>query len=339
MKISVVIPTFKRPLMLQAALKSVEAQSRPDLIHEVVVSENSDDNASREICKRFPRLPIRHIVQSPPLYTPHHFYKVVEEASSPWVAMLGDDDMWSRYHLEEASRLLSIHTDCTAYFGQSVIVRNESRQTATGFTPLLHAVQESTSNQFSDCWIWNPEDMFRESLLKTPLNMWSMVSPRAELLGAMRFMLDGPSGLDSDRVMIWNLGKSSRTVVGHEIGTYYRKHDLNEFDRLQREDPVFHDRMAGEYTLQMIDEFEKLGGDPKQVWKSSWTALSPQLQRREWQSALKGAREALSLKWPELGYSEKRTTKSQCIKLAEQLMPPFATSMIRSLLGKNPARN
>lgn len=97
--ISVLIPTCKRPSLLKAALSAVRNQSAVYSIAEVIISENSESSESYSVCSAFPDLPIRYFQHKSPLRVEDHFWWLTQQAYSHWIAPLGDDDMWSRYHL------------------------------------------------------------------------------------------------------------------------------------------------------------------------------------------------------------------------------------------------
>lgn len=339
MKISVVIPTVRRVEMLRSALKSVEAQSNLSVIAEIIVSENSLDTQSQSIPGEFPNLPIRYFQQAPPLSVENHFVKLIEMAASPWVAMIGDDDMWGRYHLEEACRSLAQVSEAIAYVAQCVMVENESRQARNGYTPLLSAYGGPLSSELRPYWIWNAREMLFESLFRTPLNIWGLVARKTCLLESMEFMRGGKLGLDSDRYMFWRLSLLGKILVGRETSLYYRVHLNSGCQLLAREDPGFHDDQARQFTEMMLDEAENQGIPWDQDWMKFWDGLNKRERDDIWfTSALAGAQFALvsrlKKKRAEFGYP---TQKARALLMLVSCMPPILLPLLNRVwrLGRS----
>ena len=268
--ITVLIPTYKRPGFLRCALDSVRNQSRLDLVAEIVVSENSDDPRSEVVCQDFQDLPIRFVRQTPAVDVGSHFALLPTLAETPLVALLGDDDMWGRYHLEESTRLLSIEPEAVACIGMAVIVSNSARQIKWPFLSILQSEVSPWSDRFSDHWTWNAKDVLLASLFWTPLNMWAIVGKRNAMIDAMKVFQDPNQGTDSDRFMIWRISKLGKIVIGREIGLYYRVHSDSGYARYQAEAPDVH-RLSWRRNLErMLDEAAEIGIDAKAEWHKTF---------------------------------------------------------------------
>ena len=277
--ITVFIPTYKRPGFLRSALESVLNQSRLDLIAEVVVSENSDDPRSEVVCREFPQLPLKFIRQSPPVDVGHHFALLPTLANTPLVALLGDDDMWGRYHIEDALFHLKAHPDAVAYIGATVVVGDSSRAVTCSYQLIAQSRIPPLSDHFADHWLWSAQDMLLASLLMTPLNMWAIVSHRNPLQLAFQVFADEKPGIDADRFMIWRLATLGKLVIGREIGLFYRIHDGSGCARLAAEAPLYHAECSRLYTRRMLDEAAELGLDARQLWKGMIDSMT----RQQWE--------------------------------------------------------
>ena len=109
--ISVAVPTRARPELLHRCLSSVARQTRqPD---EVIVSQDGDDEGTREVVERFgTRLPIRHLQNDSPLGQLRNRTQAVSAASYEFVGMLDDDDEWEPPFLERTAEALENHPEC-----------------------------------------------------------------------------------------------------------------------------------------------------------------------------------------------------------------------------------
>jgi hypothetical protein len=278
-KVTVLIPTYKRPELLRCALESVRNQSRLDLIAEVVVSENSDDPRSEVVCREFPTLPLKFIRQSPPIVAGHHFALLPSLANTPLVALLGDDDMWGRYHIEEALFRLKAHSDAVAYIGAAVVVGDSSRAVTGAYQLIAQSRIPPLSDHFTDHWLWSAKDVLLASLLLTPLNMWATVGYREPLQRAFQVFAEEKPGLDSDRFMIWRLATLGKIAIGREIGLFYRIHGGSACARLAADAPLYHAECSRLYTRRMLDEAADLGLDARQLWKGMIDSMT----RQQWE--------------------------------------------------------
>lgn len=334
--VSVLVPTYKRPEMLRDALHSVQAQSASNLIHEIIVSENSDDSASESIVAEFQHLPIRYIRRNPPVDAWEHFYRLVECAKSDWVALLGDDDQWARYHLEEAARLLNLAPESVASFAQYGLTFNDTRFVRGGGGLVLEALRDPNLHPWTDHVTLTTKDVFVHSLLFTPLNMWTLVALRHNLLTAMGCLLEKDKGADLDRFLIWRLSKTGPITIGKEVSLFYRRHAAASCESFLAENPEFHHRMAVEYTRRMIQELRsELKMDPGLVWHQVWadltkTARSRILHSAMW-GALEGAREVVGPEADEFLEAIKPRSQSWWKKLAKQWCPPALVRIINSV--------
>jgi hypothetical protein len=277
--VTVLIPTHKRPDLLRCALESVRNQSRIDLIAEIIVSENSDDPRSELVCRDFLNLPIRFLRQSPPIDFWQHIFLLPTLAETPIAAPLGDDDMWGRYHIEDALLHLKAHPDAVAYIGAAVVVGDSSRAVTYPYQLIAQSRIPPLSDHFADHWLWSTKDVLLASLLLTPLNMWATVGYREPLQRAFQIFAEDKPGLDSDRFMIWRLATLGKIAIGREIGLFYRIHGGSACARLAADAPLYHAECSRLYTRRMLDEAADLGLDARQLWKGMIDSMT----RQQWE--------------------------------------------------------
>jgi glycosyltransferase involved in cell wall biosynthesis len=109
--VSVAVPTSARPALLEKCLSSVLHQSRQP--EEVIISQDGSDGVTRQVVAGFNgRLPIRHLVNDPPLGQLRNRTQAFAATSRDFVAMLDDDDEWESTFLERTSSALNEHPDC-----------------------------------------------------------------------------------------------------------------------------------------------------------------------------------------------------------------------------------
>ena len=296
MEISVVIPTHKRPEFLRSALSSVAAQTRLDLVHEVIISENGNDDRSSKVCEEFSELPLRYLQRVPALDALCHFETLVRDANAPWVAWIGDDDMWSRYHLAEANRGLTANPDAVGFISACALVSNESRRIWGGEGLTFESSLWQGSDGVSDIEPWGLNRMYLESLVRAPVNPWGLVCRKQPLVVALQKWRQTSTAWDSDRLFMCLLAQHGMLAVGREIGLFYRRHPQNETSK-QSSNPRTRERASGETTRMLIEEAKKSGIDLRLDWDRAWRAMTPVQREAYLYGSSLGACQALREVW------------------------------------------
>ena len=137
-----------------------------------------------------------------------------------------------------------------------------------------------------------------ECLAYTPLNMWALVGRTDSLRQVFHTAFTEPgAGHDSDRYLLWALGKLGAIVAGREITLFYRLHDDNACARLLREDASHQYRMSKEYTKRMMRDAANTGRDLKTAWREAIAAAPLPERVKYWQNANPGAKAAILEAW------------------------------------------
>lgn len=102
-RISVVIPTYFRDVLLTECLKSLAAQTLP--LHEVVVVDDGGSGSAREIVERFgDRF---HYLWQPNGGQPSARNHGARVSTGDWIAFLDDDDLWLPQRHELVAELMA----------------------------------------------------------------------------------------------------------------------------------------------------------------------------------------------------------------------------------------
>jgi predicted O-linked N-acetylglucosamine transferase (SPINDLY family)/glycosyltransferase involved in cell wall biosynthesis len=109
-RVSILIPTHNRPDYAELALQSALAQNWPNL--EIIVSDNSDDELTRErfapYVKRDPRL---RYLRAPGLNALGNFLNCYDNASGEFINFLMDDDLFHPNKIERMMGCMMSHPD------------------------------------------------------------------------------------------------------------------------------------------------------------------------------------------------------------------------------------
>ena len=126
--ISVIIPTFNRALQVQAALKSVMAQTYPEF-EVIVVDDGSTDGTGEAIPKIIMSQAasgerIRYFFQSNQGSSVAR-NKGIEQARGEWIAFLDSDDVWLPEKLElQMQAIQQFEAECGGCFTDAQIVND-----------------------------------------------------------------------------------------------------------------------------------------------------------------------------------------------------------------------
>jgi len=104
--VSVVICTYNRPRELRVALESLEAQTAPEDLFEVIVVDNGPFRSTREVAAEFSsRLPLRYVVERE-TGLDHARNCGFREAAAEHVAYLDDDSRPTPSWVEEICKII-----------------------------------------------------------------------------------------------------------------------------------------------------------------------------------------------------------------------------------------
>jgi hypothetical protein len=269
--ITVLVPTYKRPLMLRSCLQSIALQSRKDRIKAVLVSENSDESESRTISQEFnSQLPIVYL-QNRQGFTPQeHGIWLSKQVETRYIAQIADDDMWSRYHLEEAIRCFDSHPSITSFFGQAAIIRNESCQIVRHFSQCFMQVLKDPDAGLVDFNIWDQCDTSVNCLASTPLNIWSVVA----LTDAHKQALHESAGdpffgkyPSNDRLYIWRMSLKGPIGISRNLSLFYRQHPNSDIQNHLANG--LEELLASDFAIsqEIARQASSLGIDAYAIWR------------------------------------------------------------------------
>jgi len=104
--ISICIPAYRQPVFLARLLDSICGQSFADF--EVIVTDDSPDNAVGEVCNRYTgRLPIQYHHNTKSLGSPANWNRSIQYAGGKWIKLMHDDDWFA-------------HTDSLQVFANAI---------------------------------------------------------------------------------------------------------------------------------------------------------------------------------------------------------------------------
>lgn len=137
MTISVVIPTFARPHLLEATLRSVIRQTHTDL--EVLVCDNGADARVGDLVDRLADPRIRHIPRPQNLGMHRNALAGFDAARGDYLFKLDDDDLPAPDSLARLQVALQRHRDADVAFGRLLEFTDGDVSTARPITDALPA--------------------------------------------------------------------------------------------------------------------------------------------------------------------------------------------------------
>ena len=101
--VSIIIPTFNRPVLLQHALESVCKQTYQH-IEVIVIDDGTPGKENKEICEKFNKVQYHKIENSGGPARPRN--EGAKIATGDFLAFLDDDDLWAPEKLEKQVSLI-----------------------------------------------------------------------------------------------------------------------------------------------------------------------------------------------------------------------------------------
>jgi hypothetical protein len=207
---SVVIPTRNRPDDLRRALASVARQDARDTIAEVIIIENSTNQGSQSVCREFGSLPVRWLLNDPPLPMSAWANRVFgsPEADSEFFALLCDDDWWEPHHLARSlgglrrnAKAVVTWSGCIEYNSHShtAVPRGHTIWAVSGYAADAQAVEIGL------------QDVLVANLLTTAFHISTLVTRRAALAAVLPVIANG-NPFDIDRHLTCVLATKGTTV-------------------------------------------------------------------------------------------------------------------------------
>jgi Glycosyl transferase family 2 len=277
--LTVLVPTCRRPEYLSNCLQSIANQSRRELIGEVIVSENSSDPRSEKVVSSFAELlPIRFRRQEPDLPVYQHWLELIDCVNSSYVALIGDDDMWGRYHLEEAERAFAELPTAKSFFGQCVFTCSETCYPLASMGPSLLQAPFHADRSLHEFFLWDKRHTAMHCISGEPLNIWALVSETGALKTAMDIVFRDPRfstprlAISAGKMLIWQLSKLGNIAVSRNISLYYRRHHDSTSVSLQREHELETDQSDSEMSLEISRQAAELGINAFQDWQDSYNS-------------------------------------------------------------------
>jgi len=259
--LSVIVPTASRPEFLETALQSISRQTAASEIHEVLVSENLQNRASEAICRKFPELPIRYILQDPPLSQVGHFDYLFRTARAEFVALVCDDDWWAPGHLQAALEALVKDGDAVARFSACLYLPSEVDTRGWIFrSPMLWLAAGRPS--YCDLWRLRQDQGLATAWLMTPFHTSSIVVRREALLSAAPHVVRSHV-YQADRTLHARLATTGRILYDPIVDTFVRWHPGALTQRLASAERESAYRECTEQIYKLSFEH---GIDPVSAW-------------------------------------------------------------------------
>ncbi|MBA2524181.1 MAG: glycosyltransferase family 2 protein [Pyrinomonadaceae bacterium] len=265
--ITVILPTVNRPQMLRKALSSIDRQTEKRRITNVIVSENGGNRQSEEICAEFPQIPINYLFRDPPVTAFDHgvsLFEGLDNSSSPYVAILHDDDWWGTNHIFNAFNELEKHPDAVAYWASSYYMHGEASWimhcwnmtswVASGFAPMTEIARLDRKQAALAC------------VGSGPAHYSTLLARRKPLLAAADRVAKTANAHDSDRLFFLELARLGPLLLNLVPEVFIRQHPTQDQLSLSFEESNKHIAAATRLVLDfckqegidIIQEFSRL---------------------------------------------------------------------------------
>jgi hypothetical protein len=265
--------------MLADALASVSNQSARDRIKKVIVSENSLSTESKHVIDRFTDiLPVIWVHQKTPVPPNIHGLRLSKIVNTSHVALLADDDIWDRYHLEEACRAFNALPNICAFFGQAVVVENANCQVLQRFNGTFDQLGDLPPDSTSGIKCWDQQITAMNQISST-LNMWACVASTVAFKDAVHNSFGHHiygSYPTSDILFIWRLSYHGNIAVGRHVSLFYRRHASSHMQTVIKENAGISHEQSLAIRQEICKQAVQLGFDPLSLWREAYQRMKSQ---------------------------------------------------------------
>jgi glycosyltransferase involved in cell wall biosynthesis len=278
MCVTVVIPTFRRAEYLRVALQSVKHQTALHQIDHIIVSENSDDTASKSVCQEFSDLPITYFQQHPQITAVEHLSWIFEQSKSEYTAMLHDDDWWYPTHLETGINALQKNKNSVCYFSNFIFAENELLKNS-------HLHHENLisylglSNKNLELIKISLSDICTLAFLCTPFHFSSIIGRTKNLLVTINDSLKMAKPYYADRILYPSLAVQGELLFNVQLLVGVRKHQSNDNSTISLSDKYL-SHLEGSEKIQQLAKAHGID-----VLKS-WEKVKRNCLEQEWNEIL-----------------------------------------------------
>jgi len=272
--ISVVIPTAGRPEFLHNALQSVARQTAIHEIQEVLVSENLGNSTSKTVCGQFPHLPIKYVLQDPPLTPVENYAYLLREGKGELIAFLCDDDWWNPGHLQIALHGLRNHSEAVVWF--SSCYYSTSTVLADGWLHRPSVVWLAAGQpSLTKIWTFTPIQVLVACWPLTPFSFSCMVGYRDALSSALTAVAS-VHPYQVDRLLYAELATKGLFLYEPLVLAFIRWHQETAS---MRTDMLERERLFREGTTQIGNIALARGVDLAAEWRKCLVNVDDQVQR------------------------------------------------------------
>lgn len=132
-RITIALPTFRRPATTAVALASALAQSYP--AHEIIVSDDTPDDSVERVVAAAGDDRVRYVANRPALGIPDKFNDLLQRATGDWMVFLGDDDAFAPELLATVADAIRAHPAATLVHTRVRMVDSQGKLLAEDQVP------------------------------------------------------------------------------------------------------------------------------------------------------------------------------------------------------------
>ena len=115
-RVSVVVPSRDRPVLLREALESIRALENDGLRFEIIVGDNGTSPDTRKVAEAFDAI----YLHTSKFGAAAARNIAMRAATADYIAFLDDDDVWTSNHIQGHLALLAANSDLDMVFGQII---------------------------------------------------------------------------------------------------------------------------------------------------------------------------------------------------------------------------
>jgi glycosyltransferase involved in cell wall biosynthesis len=277
--LSIMLATWNRPAFLRVSLESVRRQTALAAITRIVVSENSTNDESRQVCAEFPDLPIVYVQQNPPVPSLLHLREIWHLGNTPLVAILHDDDWWAPEHIAKALKVLESSQETVAVY--SNFFEAFGPEGVPCAAEAVWLVWLASGCNFSkDVLYFDPRSVMIASLLNAGFHYSTVVGRNEAMHDACLRNIARGNTFDNDRTFPVHLSSHGLVAYLPQPDTYIRQHPFRH--AWAPEHLYKHFEIASETTRYLLSTYPDTVSAAAQMFNETLSGLNPREADAVW---------------------------------------------------------
>jgi glycosyltransferase involved in cell wall biosynthesis len=203
--VTICVPTYQRPELLEVALRSALKQTFQDFV--ILIGDNGSLPATQDVVAKLNDTRITHVRHTENLGMMGNWVWLMNQAKTPYAASLHDDDIWEPTFLEKTIAAFELHPKVSMVFTGHTLIDESGQELPEETTKRAHDLYEGLKPGIQSL---DPSDTLHRAFVRNAPQPAYAAALRTSAVQAIEFPVE--AGPVYDLWLTYNLGR-----LGHEF--------------------------------------------------------------------------------------------------------------------------